>query len=675
MPSPRPLPLRRRDLLVGGVAGLAVTAAAAESAWSLREASGDEAFPDPVRTGPIHMQIVAHPDDCLYFINPRIARVLEDGAGICTVVLTAGEADGRNTWDTAAPPDFAGYAAARDNGMRRAYAQMALGDADAPWDRYLAPLDSGQEVELCVLRGQPAVHLVFCSLWTNLGRLTGEFTRLLALWEGGLDASLILPPTDSPLSAESTVDRATIQATLLELLDRYRPVVVNTLDPDPDPVVGEKLGAEQTGYSDHIDHTAAALFAWEAVRAWGGARSVEAWRGYYNRRWPGNLGETDLEVKGRAMDVYSWVEGADCDNVSGCGDRLIVGPGAGITYGHATHPRYTAAVIAADIDGLIRPITVRNNKVQVLGEDGWEDLGGPDVLPSLARSGKDVFAISAAHTHDPAAHARDVQYVDLTTGRWQLLGNPAGKGEAARTIGQVTTIGDGNIAVFVCVRDPEGGLSIRARFGRDEWDDWIRLEGPVVHDAPTGVTTPETSTILAPTPDNVAAWERDGTEWTSRTLDLPGPDGLPYVPASAVTAVGTLDGRIVLASRAAGSSDVAIHFGQGEAWTGALVPLEGGVLAPALALGPDGALAVVCDDGSGAPAVLLLNLADLEGGDGFSLLSRPWTRGDITVVKRPAAVFGSDGALRLWAVAADGELWTAEAEPGAQPPAGWSPAA
>jgi hypothetical protein len=70
--------------------------------------------------------------------------------------------------------------------------------------------------------------------------------------------------------------------------------------------------------------------------------------------------------------------------------------------------------------------------------------------------------------------------------------------------------------------------------------------------------------------------------------------------------------------------------------------------------------------------VLLLELPDLEAGAGrFGLLSRPWTRGDITVVKRPAAAFGSDGALRLWAVAADGELWTAGAEPGGEPPVGW----
>ncbi|MEV3937819.1 PIG-L family deacetylase [Glycomyces sp. NPDC049804] len=674
MSSPRHLPLRRRDLLVGGVAGLAVTAAAAESVWSLREASGGAAFPEPVRGGPIHMQIVAHPDDCLYFVNPRVARVLDDGAGLCTVVLTAGEADGRNSWDAEAPADFAGYAAARNNGLRRAYAALALGDPDAPWDRYLAPLESGQDVELCVLRDKPEVHIVFCSLWTNLGRLTGEFTRLLALWEGRLDDSLVLPPADSPLTAESTVDRTTVQATLLELLDRYRPVVVNTLDPDPDPITGERLGAEQLGYSDHIDHTAAALFAWEAVRAWGAARTVESWRGYYNRRWPGNLGEADLAPKGRALDVYSWNDGADCGLPSGCGDRLIAGPGAGTTYGHATHPRYTAALAAAEIDGSIRPVTVRDNTLQVLGEDGWEDLGGPDTLPSLDLAGTKVYAISAEHTHDPATHVRDVHCYDLVSGQWQLLGNPAGTGPGARIVGQVAGADDGRTSL-ACVRDAQG-LAVRVRPEGGEWADWARLEGPAVHDAPAALALDGAFTIIAATPDNVAVWEGDGVDWTTRMLDLPGPEDLPFfAPASAVVAAQAPDGRIVLASRVGGCSDVALHIGRGETWTGVRVPLEGGVLAPTLAIGPEGALAVACDDGTGAPAVLVLSLADLEAGDGaFGLLSRPWTRGDVTLVKRPAAAFGSDGALRLWAVAADGELWTAEAEPGGDAPAGWSPA-
>lgn len=669
MPS-RPPQLRRRDLLVGGLAGLAVTAAAAESTRSVWDAASGASFPDPAPTGPVHLQIGAHADDCLYFLNPRIARVLEDGANLCTVVLTAGEADGRNTWDTAAPVDYAGYAAARGNGLRRAYALMALGDPDAPWDRQGATLDSGQDVELCVLRDRPEVHLVFCSLWTNLGRVTGDFTRLLALWEGRLDASAVLPPSGSPLTSESTVDRSTVRATLIELLERYAPAAVNTLDPDPDPVVGEKLGAEQPGFSDHIDHTAAALFAWDALDAWDGAATVESWRGYYNRRWPGNLGPADLEAKGGALDAYAWSDGAGCDHAAGCGDRLIVGPGAGITYGHATHPRYTQALAVVDGEA---PAAVRGGRAAVLRGGAWEDLDGPPLLPSIAVAGNRLYGVSPVFAQDPAGHLRDLHCLDLATGAWENLGNPAGAGGAARTAGQPAAADDGTTAV-ACLRHLEGGLAVRVDTGLG-WGEWARLEGPAVHEAPAAFGAAGAFTIVAATPGNTAAWEGDGTTWTHRDLDLPGPDGAVHIPASAVTAVQAADGRAVIASRAAGSSDVVLHFGQGAAWSGTLVPLEGGVLAPALAIGPDGSLAVACDDGSGAPAVLVLDLADLDHGDPYTLLSRPWTRGDVTVLKRPAAAFGADGTLRLWALAADGGLWTAEAAPGAPPPVGWEPAA
>ncbi|RRR99799.1 PIG-L family deacetylase [Glycomyces terrestris] len=672
MPSPRPLHLRRRDLLVGGLAGLAVTAAAAESTRAVWDAAAGAAFPEPPRTGPVHLQIGAHADDCLYFVNPRVARVLADGANLCTVVLTAGEADGRNTWDTAAPVDYAGYAAARANGLRRAYAQMALGDPDAPWDRTCATLESGQDVELCVLRDRPEVHLVLCSLWTNLGRVTGDFTRLLALWEGRLDASAVLAPAGSPLTSESTVDRATVRASLVELLERYAPAAVNTLDPDPDPVVGERLGAEQDGYSDHIDHTAAALFAWDAVTAWGGAAAVESWRGYYNRRWPGNLGPADLEAKGAALDAYAWADGAGCDHAAGCGDRLIVGPGAGLTYGHATHPRYTQAIAPVPRDGRHLPVTVRGGRAQALGGAGWEDLGGPHLLPSLTRAGDRLYGIGPAFTADPGAHARDLHCLDLATGAWENLGNPGGTGAPARTAGQPAAADDGATAI-VCLRRPQG-LAVRVRAG-GAWSDWTDLDGPAVHEAPAAFGADGAFTVVAATPGNTAAWEGDGTTWTRRDLDLPGPGGAVHIPAGAVTAALAPDGRAVIASRAAGGSDVVLHYGRGGDWTGTLVPLEGGILAPALAIGPDGTLAVACDDGTGAPAVLVLPLADLDHGAPYALLSRPWTRGDVTVLKRPAAAFDADGTLRLWAVGADGALHTAQAGPGAPPPPGWEPAA
>ncbi|GAB3226386.1 PIG-L family deacetylase [Glycomyces halotolerans] len=679
MPSPAPAPrrptLRRRDLLIGGLAGLTVAAAAAEGAWSMWDSARDprEAPPHP-QTDPVHMQIVAHPDDCLYFINPRIARVLATGAGSCTVVLTAGEADGRNTKDPAGAPDFAGYSAARNTGLRRAYAYLATGDSESPWDRTCVDLDSGQQVEMCVLRDRPEVHLIFCSLWTNLGRITGDYTRLIALWQGRLDASLVLPPTDSPLTAEATVDRDTVRATLLELLDRYRPAVVNTLDPDPDQVVGPKLGAEQTGYSDHIDHTAAALFAWDAVREWGGASVIESWRGYYNRRWPGNLGAADRDVKGRALNVYAWADGLDCGALAGCGDRLVVGPDTGDTYGMGTHPRYTAAVAGAAIDRRLRPVAVHGTRLRLQTDRGWADTGGPDLLPTIAVARSRVFGISPDHTGDPEAHRRDLHCLDLDDGEWTDLGNPAGTGEAARRVG-LPTAADNGTTTLVAVRSPTRGLHIRTKTLGHAWSDWTHLEGRMVHESPAAYATADGRIeIVAATPAGLAIWQWAAYGWTTRDLDLPHVGGEPgYIPASGVTAAGAGDGRIVVASRSAGSADVVLHYGRGRSWTATLLELEGGILPPAVAVAPDGTVAVAADNGAGAPAVATIAPADLEHRPAVRPEIR-WSHGDIVLTRRPAIAFDAAGGLRLWAVGTDGEVYTAASAAGDAPPTAWAPA-
>ncbi|WP_198586918.1 PIG-L family deacetylase [Glycomyces xiaoerkulensis] len=667
--------MRRRDLLVGGLAGLAVAAAGAESARSVWDSGRDERpLPPPPRTRPVHLQVVAHPDDCLYFINPRMARVLAAGAALCTVVLTAGESDGRNTRDPAGAPDYAGYSAARNTGLRRAYAHMATGDSESPWDRSRAVLGSGQQVEVCLLRRRPDVQLIFCSLWTNLGRITGRYTRLLGLWEGDLRSSLVLPPTGSPLTDATAVDRETVTGSLLELLDHYRPTVVNTLDPDPDPVVGERLGAEQRGYSDHIDHTAAALFAWDAAREWAGAAVIESWRGYYNRRWPGNLGAADRDAKGRALNLYSWADGFDCGDPVGCGDRVVVGPGTGDSYGLGTHPRYAAAVAAAETGGRHRALTVQGTRLRLHSGPGSTEMGGPDLLPGIATAGSRVFGIRADHTHDPAAHVRDLHCLDLATGRWTDLGNPAGTGEYARRIGPPTAADDGTTAL-VAVRAPDRAIAVRTKpVGRD-WTDWTELDGPMIHDSPHAYATADGRIeIVGATPSGLAIWRWTSHGWTVRDLDLPHVGGEPgYAPAGAVAAAGGPGGRIVLASRSGGSADVVVHFGRGRTWTATLLRLEGGIMPPSVAVSGDGTVAIAADNGAGAAAVAVFGVEALEHGPSERPRIR-WGHGDVVLTRRPALAFDAAGILRLWAVGADGALYSAEAAAGDGPPTAWAPA-
>ncbi|WP_449345345.1 PIG-L family deacetylase, partial [Streptomyces narbonensis] len=62
------------------------------------------------------VQIVAHPDDDLFFMNPDTSQSIHSGNPLTSVYLTSGESDGVNARprDAAgAQPDKAGYAEAR----------------------------------------------------------------------------------------------------------------------------------------------------------------------------------------------------------------------------------------------------------------------------------------------------------------------------------------------------------------------------------------------------------------------------------------------------------------------------------------------------------------------------------------------------------------------------------
>ncbi|MFJ7207418.1 PIG-L family deacetylase, partial [Streptomyces sp. NPDC098789] len=99
----------------------------------------------PSTTAGSVLQIVAHPDDDLFFMNPDLSRSLLSGRKVTTTYLTSGEADGKNEAvgpsfnDPAQPADRAHYAEARQNGIRSAYAQMATGDRTSAWKRTVIP--------------------------------------------------------------------------------------------------------------------------------------------------------------------------------------------------------------------------------------------------------------------------------------------------------------------------------------------------------------------------------------------------------------------------------------------------------------------------------------------------------------------------------------------------------
>ncbi|MDW4912085.1 PIG-L family deacetylase [Streptomyces californicus] len=581
---------------------LAATAAAATAGCSV---------PAPRRRGPVAdpapglaiasgrralvMQLLAHPDDDLYFMNPDTREALDAGTPVVCVYLTAGEADGVNKIPGAPrpAPDRAAYSSARHQGLRQAYAELLGLDRFTPWQRSVVTLAGGHRAELDVLAdGARRVELVFLNtaMHTARGRL-----GLPSLWQ---DRRLVLRTVvadGSPLERAGSYTYDGLVDVLAGLLEQYRPTVVHTLDPDPDLQFSSEYerrrDSEQRGYSDHADHTAAGSFAWAALIRWVARTTaagepvpgfaVASFRGYYNRHWPKNLPPEVLERKAAHLVPYGGAADWECGNPSGCGD-YNVGGDRPLTnrkgWVRSTHHRYPGprAHVAAGADGRLTVYGVLGLRAVRWREgapgsglfEAADDLGGGPLAPALGAAatadGRHLlfglrFAALGGHGSD-----NEREIVLLEQGgpggpfrAWRGLGNPAASADHGRRIGVpvAVTAPDGRVHLFV--RNAEKGLSTRVRdAGSGRWSAWRDLGGGEVQDAPTAVVdTAGRVHVYAAGHHSVHHWTQDapGTEVTARAQLTDAP-----TPAHAPGALPAPDGSVDLYYRPAARPGLAV---------------------------------------------------------------------------------------------------------------------
>ncbi|MFH9196988.1 PIG-L family deacetylase [Streptomyces anulatus] len=577
---------------------LAATATAATAA------TAGCAVPAPRRRGPVPdpapglaiastrrvqlMQVLAHPDDDLYFMNPDAREALDAGTPVVCVYLTAGEADGLNKVPGAPrpEPDRAAYASSRHQGLRQAYAELLGLDRFTPWQRSVLTLHGGHRAERDVLAdGARRVELVFLStaMHTGRGRL-----GLPSLWQ---DRRLVLRTVvahDSPLEKAGSYTYDGLVDVLVGLLEQYRPTVVHTLDPDPDLQFSSEYerrrDSEQHGYSDHADHTAAGCFAWAALIRWVARTTaagepvpgfaVASFRGYYNRHWPKNLPPRVLERKAAHLVPYGGAPDWECGNPSGCGD-YNVGGDRPLTnrkgWVRSTHHRYPGprARVASGVDGRLtvygvlglRAVRWRESAPGSGTLDVPDDLGGGPLAPVLGSAttadGRHLlfglrFAELSGHGSD---NEREIVLLEQRSPggpfrAWRGLGNPAVHSDHGRRVGTPVAVAapDGRVHLFV--RNAEKGLSTRVRdAGTGRWSGWRDLGGGEVQDGLTAVVdTAGRVHVYAAGHHAVHHWTQDapGSDVTARTQLTEAP-----VPAHAPGALPAPDGSVELYYRPA----------------------------------------------------------------------------------------------------------------------------
>ncbi|MCX4527147.1 MULTISPECIES: PIG-L family deacetylase [unclassified Streptomyces] len=523
------------------------------------------------------MQIVAHPDDDLYFINPEVRQSIQDNDLVVSVYVTSGESGGVNKIPgskTPPKPDIPGYAGSRRQGLRQAYALMATKNAHAPWEVKVQTLPDGTQIEVDVLVDHPGVRLVFLGVGQHGPRVRGVSNALPRMWADPEASTSTLIATGSPVTATHEVTREGLIANLAALLDEYKPTLVRTLDPDPDMQAHDSKHRphhDQPGYSDHPDHTATALFTYAALERYKGpgdgrSYAVMSYRGYYNERWPDNLPPQIVNNKAEALNAYGGSPDS-CQFVAGCGDYDVArNRSKGTGWLQRTSQRQSTAAprIQQAPDGRLTAFGVLGGQAAMWQESApgsgkWGKptmLGGDGLLPGLAavltKDGRWQLYSQRVAGLGPGAreNLRELVMAEQQKsggpfGAWSSLGNPEKDPEHGRRVGAPVVAIAGNGTVHLFARNWSKGVSTRSRVGDGAWSGWRDLGGADVQEGLTATTDTQGRVhLLAAGHDTVHHWTHDRPEQELAPVRT----GLP-APADPPTVLARPDGSLLLVFR------------------------------------------------------------------------------------------------------------------------------
>jgi LmbE family N-acetylglucosaminyl deacetylase len=612
--------------------------------------------PGPASTRPVSLQVVAHQDDDLLFMNPDVAQGVRAGQPTVTVFLTAGESD---------VPDRAGYAAARQAGSRASYARMA--GCQDEWRGEPLVLDADHQVEQYTLRCKPDVRLVFVNLPENNDpRVPGGRGALARLWNDPSDVQKVrsIVPRGAVVDREFGYQRSGVIELLVDLFAHFRPTVVRTQDADPDP--------RYPGWAplhDHPDHVMAARFTGEALREYQASRERPQFVALNYRDY--GISASAQNVAGAAL--------ADKQSVFGTYlgfDRLASGAGEYALWQSRMRYRWQRGTswVARTQDGLLHAFAVRSGAVLAWDERPDGSWAGPAALPAAGPVAPQLAAApDAAGRLWVFARRRDTAEI-VAIGRlpgggwpagWAGLGNPndqvspalrAQAGAPAAALG-----GDGRVVVFV--RNGAGGASALGQLTPGgEWQrGWTDIGGAGVADDLRPVTAGDGRIeLFGAGPDRLLHWSqaRPG-----------GPFGfdpsLPSAPpAESPAAVRGADGRVAVYYPVAGSTSLAAQVqGPDGRWTAPVIgPDPGGVGPPSAAAGTEGVRLFRSGANGGIWTC---------GPVGQGSACPGWS--DLGGTPVDGAVAGADGtgAVVLLAVGMDGRLLVDRQERTDAPFSGW----
>lgn len=651
-----------------------------------REPAAPQEVARPSVTEGTVLQVVAHPDDDLFFMNPDVSRSISTGVNVATVYLTAGESDGRNEahgahlQDPERPADHAAYAEARQNGIRAAYAQMATGNRASAWQRKSVPTAGGGSVEVDVLIARPEVNLVWMQLREARSISGDNPDSLRGLWDGGVHSLAVQPASGTPVRAGFSYTKEQAVEAIAGVFAMYRPTTIRTQDPTP--------GRAKDGGAllDHQDHVYGARFVQAAAERYAksGDRphfSVQNYVSYPNSALPPTLGPQAAEEKLGYLKTYAWTDHQDwCGSPAGCGDRKTATRPTGAGWNRTI--RYSrgdgTSWMTEGLSGRLWAFAVLDGRMAYWSRSGpaapWQ---GPGLLPG---SGIDagatalrlpdgriaVFGTRTTLGSTAKEYGRELVYAvqgapDGDFGPWRSLGTPDTtdiSGTSAISAPAVALDGTGRMTVYV--RDSRSTLRARAQTAPDgAFGPWQALGGTgLLGDPVTATDSAGRRHVYAATAQSVLAWVRPAPD---APYGGPFPTGLPATtgPLSA----SPQGGGVRLYFRRPGTGTV-----------GTVLATAGGsgshpTFSPVTEAGGEGGYGAVGVAGRLLTGRAGTGVVGVGGPDG----APSWFESQMHYTGAPAALAGPDGTTVAAALGLDATLHVATAPPAGSEPGGSRP--
>lgn len=223
------------------------------------------------------LNIVAHADDDLLFLNPDLLHAIQAGHNVRTLFLIAGDSGmNKEHWQS------------RELGAQAAYAQMC-GVANA-WHQTDAGI-AEHPMPVFTLADYPTVSLAFMRLpdgnIDGSGFASTNHTSLQKLWTDSIS-------TIGTIDGSSKYSKETLISTLTDLISSFQPEQIVTQD-----------YTGTYGDGDHSDHHSVAYFVQSAAQHYTTPHSLIGYEGYTTSSRPANVTRADLVAKQDAFYAYA----------------------------------------------------------------------------------------------------------------------------------------------------------------------------------------------------------------------------------------------------------------------------------------------------------------------------------------------------------------------------------